>query len=123
MYVLKFKPSIAVLQVSARIDRVYAIALLLVLATGIDGVFHTGKGLAYYLHSGAFHGAVTFYALLILLSIKPWLRVRTWNRNSIGALPADADWGSLRKWIHIRLGLVTLIVFCMSAMARGVGSA
>jgi putative membrane protein len=124
LYLLKLKPSAEVIAVAARADLMYGVGAVLVLMTGLAGVFHNGKGVAYYMHNGAFHGAVTFFILAGLLSIAPTMRYLRWRRAAVlgGALPTDAEWKAQRKWVHMQLGLFALIAVCMSMMARGVGS-
>lgn len=124
LYLLKLAPSVDVVRTVARADLMYGLGAVLVLLTGISGVLHSGKGVAYYLHNGAFHGAATCFVLAGLLSIAPTVRYLRWKKaaNASGALPAAAAWSAQRKWVHIQLGLFAVIAVCMSMMARGVGN-
>lgn len=124
LYLLKLTPSVESVRVIARADMVYGIAAVLVLLSGISGVMHSGKGVAYYLHNAAFHAAVTFFILAGLLSIAPTVRFIRWKKaaNAGGALPSAQQWQAQRKWVHLQLGLIAAIAVCMSMMARGVGS-
>lgn len=122
MYLFKLAPTADVLRLTARVNRGYGIAALTVLFTGVSMVMHNGKGAAYYLHSGAFHGAITLYVLAALLSILPTRRVRGHLRalERDGTLPSVADWTAPRKFVHAQLALIVLTVVTMSMMARGV---
>lgn len=122
MYLLKLTPSAENVGVLARVARVGGIAALLVLLSGIDGVFHSGKGVSYYLHSGAFHAAITTYLIILLVSTAPALRFLRWSRavNTGGALPSADEWKSQRKWSHIQMALIALMAVFMAMMARGV---
>jgi len=124
LYLLKLKPTVDVVSVIARADLVYGIGAVLVLMTGLSGVFHSGKGVAYYLHNGAFHAAITCFVLAGLLSIAPTLRYLRWRKAAVlgGTVPSEAEWKAQRKWVHLQLGLFAVIAVCMSMMARGVGS-
>ena len=124
LYLLKLTPSVESVRVIARADMVYGIAAVLVLLSGVSGVMHSGKGVAYYLHNAAFHAAVTFFILAGLLSIAPTIRFIRWKKaaNTGGVLPSTQQWQAQRKWVHLQLGLIAAIAVCMSMMARGVGS-
>lgn len=122
IYLLKLLPSFESLKTLVRVDRIYGAAAGAVLLTGLARIpaAHGGKGLDYYLHSGAFHGATTLFVLAALLSIVPTLRYLKWRKAAAGGtLPPPQAWAASRKLVHIQLTAMTLIALLMPAMARG----
>lgn len=124
LYVLKLKPGSETVPLLARIDRLYGIAALAVLLTGFARIplAHGGKGLDYYLQSGAFHGAMGLFLLAAAISIPPTIRFLKWKKAAdTGQLPDATAWAANRKFAHIGLTAIALIALAMAAMARGAG--
>lgn len=123
LYLLKLLPSLETLKLMARVDRIYGIAALAVLLTGFARVpiAHGGKSMAYYLHTGAFHGALTLFVLAAVVSLVPTLRYIKWIKaaSTTGQLPTPAAWNGIRKLVHIQLGLIAVIALLMPLLARG----
>jgi putative membrane protein len=106
-----------------RMDMVYGIAALIVVAIGFVRVFYTEKGSAYYFDSGSFLLKLALFIAVGLLSIYPTIQFLGWRKAlREGRLP-DFDLGTRRKvrmLIHIELTLLIVIILMAIMMARGV---
>lgn len=126
IYLLKLGPSRDTLDSIARVDRIYGASAAAVLLTGLGRLplVHGGKGLDYYLHNGAFHGAVTLFLIAGAISIVPTLRFLRWKKAATanGALPSADAWRGLRKLVHLQLTALALIALLMPMIARGVAA-
>jgi putative membrane protein len=123
IYLLRLGPDADTVRAMVRADRFYGLGAALTLLTGLlrMPLPHGGKGLGFYLHSGAFHLAITVFGLTALLSLRPTLRYLSWNRAlANGALPTPLQWTALRKLVHIQLTALALVALAMPLMARGV---
>lgn len=104
----------------ARIDAVYGLAALTLLAAGLTlwlGGF--GKSTAYYTQNWVFHLKLTFFLVIGLLSIRPtifFLRNRKGDQNELVAVPQSIIW-----MLRIELLLLAVIPLLAGLMARGVG--
>lgn len=123
MYLLKLEPRADVVRLIARADRFYFIGVLVVLISGLARM--GGKGVSYYLHTGAFHGVLTLFVVAALVSLPPTLRFITWRKtlDASGTLPDARAWAGTRKFIHIQTALIAVIALLMVLTARGVGAA
>jgi len=123
IYLLRLGPDADTVRAVARADRFYGIGAALTLLTGLLRIpaAHGGKGMTFYLHSGAFHLGLTVFVLTALLSLRPTLRYLRWNRAlAQGQLPSPSEWKGLRKLVHIQLTALALVALMMPLMARGV---
>ena len=122
LFLLKLMPTAEAVKTVTRVDRIYGAAAGAVLLTGFARMplAHGGKGVDYYLHTGAFHGTLTLFVLAALLSIVPTLRFIRWNKAAAaGTLPDTAAWRGTRKLVHVQLGAIAIIALLMPMMARG----
>ncbi|MEC9359952.1 MAG: DUF2214 family protein [Pseudomonadota bacterium] len=122
LFLLKLAPAVETLKTLTRVDRIYGAAAAAVLLSGFARMplAHGGKGMGYYLHSGAFHGALGLFILAALISIVPTLRFIRWNRlAAAGTLPDSTDCRGTRKLVHVQLGAMAIIALLMPMMARG----
>lgn len=108
----------------ARVDLLYMIAAIVVLATGLLRVFAVGKGAAFYLQNPVFYIKLALFVAVGLISIFPTLQFLRWNR----ALKAgeerilrDSDIATARRYITLELALLSLIPLMAVLMARGIG--
>ncbi|MGQ0619617.1 MAG: DUF2214 family protein [Panacagrimonas sp.] len=122
MYLLKLDPREDVVRLLPRVDRFYFIGVLLILISGLARM--SGKGMAYYLHNGAFHGVLTLFVIAALVSLPPTFRFIKWRKalNASGVLPDAAAWAGTRKFIHIQTALIAVIALLMVLTARGIGA-
>lgn len=117
---LKDKMSRDELKRIARIDGVYGIAAILLLAAGLTLWFGVGKPAEIYSKNWIFHFKVTLFVVLGLLSIYPTIfflkHQKGDDRNTLVEVPSQI------KWL---LRMELLILFSMpllaTLMARGIG--
>ena len=107
----------------AKIDLVYGIAAVLVLATGVARIVWGVKGPAYYGANWLLHAKVGLFVVIALVSIKPTLTFRRWARaqKAGGALPADAEITATRRLVMVQAHLLPLIPLAATFLARGFG--
>jgi len=106
-----------------KLDLVYGIAALAVLATGVARIVWGVKGPGYYGANWLLHAKVGLFVLMALISIKPSLTIRRWVRaqRAGSALPADAEVRSTRRLIMVQAHLLPLIPLAATFLARGFG--
>ena len=104
-------------------DSLWGLAALLWIATGLWRAFGgLEKGSHYYLHSKTFIAKMILFLLVFIIEIKPMVTLIQWRtkkrkNETIDFSPARL----LARLSHIELGLVAIIVFLATAMARGLG--
>jgi len=111
MVVLKPQITVAEARVLQRLDATYGGSAALLLMTGVARMF-LEKGVAYYLHHGAFHILVTLFVVIGLLSIYPTVVFLRW-RSEIKADRAPAM--PPQQFRRLRLILRTEIVLLLIA--------
>lgn len=111
----------AVVQRLARLDLIYGIAALVVLATGLARLFLGTKGVTWYVSQPLFHLKMTLFVVAVLLSFKPTAVFRRWLRQlrDNGALPAASEVQSTRKWVMWQAHLIPVIAAVAVFYARG----
>lgn len=105
-----------------RVDAVYGLAALSVLALGLARVFLFEKGAAYYLHNAAFLAKAGLFLAIGLLSIRPTLRFLGWRAalREDRLPPIDAaQLAGLRRLVTLELALLVPLLLCAALMARG----
>lgn len=105
-------------------DNVWGIAAVLWLVTGLLRAF-TGleKGTAFYLGSSAFWLKMTFFALILVLEVRPMITFIRWRVGlRQGRSPDVSGARALYVVNHIEMALVVLMVFTAAFMARGFGA-
>jgi putative membrane protein len=104
-------------------DTVWGIAALLWLATGLARAFGgLEKGSAFYLASPLFWLKITLFATVALLEAWPMVTFIRWRRElRRGEAPDTSAAPRLYIINHAEMGLVVVIVFVASFMARGFG--
>lgn len=103
----------------SRIDAVYGISALVLLAAGLTLWFGVGKPASYYNHNWIFHLKITLFALVGLLSIYPTLffvKQRKGNQEESVVLPKG-----VKMCIRLELLLLFMIPLCAVLMAKGIG--
>ena len=113
----------AVVERLARIDMVYGIAAVTVLATGIARTVWGVKGSAWYWTNPLLHLKLTLFIVIGLISIFPTVRYLRWRKTlrASGTLPAEADVRKTRKLVMIQAHLLVLIPLAAVFLARGFG--
>lgn len=104
-----------------RIDAMYGVAALLILAIGALRVRYGVKGADYYLHNPWFWAKLGTFAAIGLLSLVPTLRLLRWRRQARLQptwSPNAAQVRTLQRLIGVELGLLAVLVVLAAAMAR-----
>jgi len=111
----------AVVERLVRVDRIYGIAALLVLATGFARTWWGIKGTAWYWHQPLLHLKLGLFIVVGLMSIKPTLAFLRWRRELrlSGGLPDDDDIRSTRRWVMVQAHIIALIPLAAVFLARG----
>jgi putative membrane protein len=106
-----------------KVDMVYGIAAMLVLATGIARTWWGIKGTPWYWGNGLLHLKLTMFVVVALISIKPTLVFRRWSRElkATGALPDEGQVRAVRKLVMIQAHLIAVIPLAAVFLARGFG--
>ncbi|WP_420008406.1 DUF2214 family protein [Xanthomonas sacchari] len=104
-----------------RIDAMYGVAALLILAIGALRVRYGLKGADYYLHNPWFWAKLGTFAAIGLLSLVPTLRLLRWRRQARRQpdwAPPPAQVRTLQCLLGLELALVAVLVVLAAAMAR-----
>ncbi len=107
-----------------RVDLIYGVAAILVLLTGLARTWWGIKGGGWYWSNWLLHLKVGMFVVVALMSIKPTLMYRRWNRElkATGALPAEAQVRDARRWVMIQAHIIALIPLAAVFLARGFGA-
>ena len=113
----------AVVERLAKVDRVYGIAAIMVLATGVARTVWGVKGTAWYWTNPLLHVKLTLFIIVGVISIFPTLTYVRWRKTlrTTGALPAEADIRKTRKLVMVQAHLIALIPLVAVFLARGFG--
>ena len=112
----------AVVRRLARVDFLYMLAAMALLATGLARTWWGVKGTAWYWHQPLLHLKLTLFVLIGLMSIKPTILFTRWRKqlDANGALPAPEEVRTARRWIMIEAHLLALVPLAATLLARGV---
>ena len=112
----------AVVRRLARLDLIYLIAAIAVLATGLARTWWGMKGVDCYWAQPLLHAKVTLFALIGLMSLKPTFAFIRWKRelNNTGALPDEAEVRRIRRWIMAQAHLLLVLPLLGAFLARGI---
>ncbi len=107
-----------------RVDLIYGIAAVLVLASGLARTYWGFKGGGWYWTNWLLHLKIGMFVVVALMSIKPTLMYRRWRRElrATGALPGDAQITDARKWVMIQAHIIAIIPIAAVFLARGFGA-
>jgi putative membrane protein len=107
-----------------RVDMIYGIAAVLVLASGLARTYWGYKGGGWYWTNWLLHLKLGMFIVVALMSIKPTLMYRRWRRElqATGALPSDAQITDARKWVMIQAHIIAIIPIAAVFLARGFGA-
>jgi putative membrane protein len=118
-------PDAAAMRRLARIDLVFGIAAIVVIAAGLMRVFYFEKGAGYYFHNAAFIAKLALFVVIGVLSAYPTRQFLAWrkelNKGGVPAVDADRMRG-IRRVLHIEATLFVVLLLCASLMAHGVGT-
>lgn len=113
----------AVVERLAKVDLVYGIAAIMVLATGVARTVWGVKGTSWYWTNPLLHMKLTLFIIVGVISIFPTLTYFRWRKalRATGALPTDADIRKTRKLVMVQAHLIALIPLVAVFLARGFG--
>lgn len=105
-----------------RLDLLYAVSALLVLATGLARTWWGIKGAGWYWAQPLLHAKVTLFVVVAALSFVPTRRFLAWRRTarSGGGLPSAGQVRATRRIVMVEAHLVALIPLLAVLLARGV---
>jgi putative membrane protein len=114
----------AVVRRLARVDFLYMLAAMALLATGIARTVWGIKGTGWYWHQPLLHLKLTLFVVIGLMSIKPPIMFIRWRKRleADGSVPPEADIRQARRWVMIEAHLLVLIPLAATLLARGVGT-
>jgi putative membrane protein len=107
-----------------RVDRLYLVAAITVLATGLARTYWGVKGFGWYWSQPLLHVKVGLFVAIGLLSAMPTRAFFRWKRTlaASGTLPAAEDVKRARRWIMIEAHALLLVPLAGTLLARGVGT-
>lgn len=115
-------PGPAMVRLIARLDMVFGLSALWMIAAGVSRVLWGAKGPDYYAAQPFFAAKMAVFVLIGLVSIWPSLKFRAWARalKADGAFaPAAGEVKSIRTLITAELFLFALLPLFAALMARG----
>jgi putative membrane protein len=113
----------AVVRRLVRVDVIYGLSALLVLATGLLRVYFGVKGSAWYWANPLLHVKLGLFVVMAGLSLPPTLAFRRWRRalDAEGTRPAANEVARVRRLVMIQAHLMPLIPLAAVFLARGYG--
>jgi putative membrane protein len=103
----------------ASLDLWYGILAVAILVIGFCRAIFAAKGWLYYSHNAFFWAKLGTFAIIGLLSLPPTLAFLRWRKSALQ--PSEADIATVRRYLHLELGLFFLLPVFAAAMARGYG--
>lgn len=105
------------------VDRIYGIAALAVLVTGILRIYLGVKGAGWYWGNWLLHLKITLFVVTALVSIRPTLQFGRWRRQlrATGALPPAEEVRKVRKLVMLQAHIIPVIPLAAVFLARGFG--
>ena len=112
----------AVVERLARVDMIYGISAIVVLATGLARTWWGMKGAGWYWSQPLLHAKVTLFVVIGLISIQPTLAFRRWVKqvDADGTLPDASEVRRVRRLVMIQAHIMVLIPLAGSLLARGI---
>jgi putative membrane protein len=105
-------------------DSVWGLAALLWIVTGLFRAFGgLEKGAQFYLHSRLFWVKLGLFAAILILELGPMVTFIRWRiKRGRGETPDTGRAPTFYLLNHIEMGLIVVMVFVASFMARGFGA-
>ena len=113
----------AVVERLAKVDRIYGIAALAVLATGVTRTLLGVKGTAWYWSNPLLHMKLTLFVVVGVISIFPTLTFLRWRKalRADGSLPGEAQIARARRLVMVQAHIIAVIPLLAVFLARGYG--
>jgi putative membrane protein len=107
----------------ARIDAIYGLSAMLVLATGFARIFWGIKGSGYYWSNWLLYTKLALFVATALLSIQPTLQFIRWRKQlrADGTLPDAEQIRRVRRLVMVQAHIVPIIPLAAVFLARGFG--
>jgi len=107
----------------ARVDAIYGMAAILVLATGIARTIWGVKGSGWYWTNPLLHVKLTLFIIVGLISIFPTITYIRWRRQlrENRSLPSAAEVRKTRRLVMIQAHILVVIPLFAVFLARGFG--
>lgn len=107
----------------AKVDLIYGISALAVLATGLARIFLGIKGAGWYGHNWLLWTKVGLFAAVGLMSIVPTMRFLRWRRalRADGSMPAEDEVRRVRKLVMAQAHIIPIVPLAAVFLARGYG--
>src|SRR5881296_1090872 len=104
-------------------DTWWGVAALLWIGTGLIRAFGGfEKGSFYYLHNYFFWTKMAFLAAILILELRPMLKLVQWRAQvARGGIPDTRAASGFARISFVQAALVVLMVLAATAMARGYG--
>lgn len=102
-----------------RLDSLYGLLSMSVVAAGFARAIYGAKGWSYYAHNEMFWAKISLFVVVGLLSVVPTVRLVRWRKQ--GVLPDAAAMRGLRQWMLGEVAVIALIPVVAVLMARGIG--
>lgn len=111
----------AVVERLARLDVIYGVAAVLMIASGLARLFWGVKGLSWYVSQPLFHIKITIVVAMAILSIWPSIMFRRWRANlrATGAMPDDLQVKKVRSLVMIQSHVLPVVAVIAVFWARG----
>lgn len=111
----------AVVERLARLDVIYGVAAVLMIASGLARLFWGIKGMSWYVSQPMFHIKITIVVAMAVLSIWPSIMFRRWHRNlqATGAMPEALEVKKVRRLVMIQSHVLPVVAVIAVFWARG----
>ena len=111
----------AVVERLVRLDVIYQITVVTLLASGLARIFWGIKGSAWYWSQPLLHAKLTLVLVMLLLSIAPTLAFRRWRRalRANGRLPGAVEVRKARRLIMVQSHILPVVAVLAVFWARG----
>jgi putative membrane protein len=114
----------AVVHRLVRVDVLYLVSAVAVLATGIARTAWGMKGMGWYWTQPLLHAKLGLFVVIGLMSAVPTRAFLRWRRElaTTGALPSEPEVRRARRWVMIEAHLLLLVPLLAAFLARGIGT-
>ena len=111
----------AVVERLARLDVIYGVAAVLMIASGIARLIWGIKGASWYLSQPMFHIKITLLVVMAILSIWPCIIYRRWRHNlrATGSMPDELEVKKVRRLVMIQAHGLPVVAVIAVFWARG----